>query len=387
MYPFPAFPHLGHAVHELIRALRRIPGDQHEVYCFLSPHGTRILSPFLRRYRIQAEILRRGAHEPGLHLRPIPILPMKALDRWISPLWQRFALARVGAEAHADLLHVHTCIDLALGAAIFRKRSGIPLVVTLRRELAVCAGQDWKIRTIVAGLRQADAVVAPSRHLARRCCALIGRSVEVIPSGTDPLFDEPPPGRPARNRRILYAGILDRNKGILALLGAARGLAARGVDFEVVVIGDGPLRDRARDLAQGLPVRFLGELPPLAVREQMRQSRLLCVPSYTETLGLVYLEAMKQGLPVIGRQGTGIDGMGQMGRDYELVRDDAGLAPLLARLLADPEHLDRLADNGRKLAAGWTWDESARRHRALYARLTGKGDAGASANAGTEANP
>jgi len=57
------------------------------------------------------------------------------------------------------------------------------------------------------------------------------------------------------------------------------------------------------------------------------------VPSYTETLGLVYIEAMKQGLPVIGRRGTGIDGMGKAGRDYEVIESNTELPGILRELL------------------------------------------------------
>jgi len=84
---------------------------------------------------------------------------------------------------------------------------------------------------------------------------------------------------------------------------------------------------------------------------------------------LVFIEAMKQSLPVIGRANAGIDGMGVRGMHYELVDEDSQLPVVLGSLMNDNEKRNRLALAGRELASSWTWCGAARETGELYKRL------------------
>lgn len=74
-------------------------------------------------------------------------------------------------------------------------------------------------------------------------------------------------------------------------------------------------------------------------------------------------------MPVVGRAGTGIDGLGEQGVHYELVESDASIASLLGALMKDDPKRARLAENGRTLASQWTWKQAAQRHVKEYERL------------------
>lgn len=380
MYPLPGEMYNGHAVQELAYALREFcPGHHADVYLFISPIGKRLLARFSEKYQIKADALKAGPYEPGLHFRPIPILPKNMLARWINPFWQRHILSNIGANIECDLIIVHMCNHLSYGAVLAGEKRGVPVVLELQRDMDNPGSHpSWKKKLLFGAVKMAGAVVSPSAHLAAKCRNATGRDVQIIPSGTDALFDEKPPSNLSRKRRVLFIGTLDANKGIKALLQTSLKLFANGINFELFIVGgsyvgEHSLRLELEKLAQGHPqVRFLGRLTAEEVREQMRQAQLMCVPSYTETFGLVYVEAMKQGLTVIGRHGTGIDGMGEAGRDYEVISNDEELYSLLPALLEDDGRRLRLAEAGQRLAANWTWKNTALQHMAIFERLVDK---------------
>lgn len=375
MYPLPGAMHNGHAVQKLAYALREFcPGHRVDVYLFISPIGKRLLARFSEKYQIKANALKAGPYEPGLHFRPIPMLPKNMLARWINPFWQRHILSNIGANIECDLIFVHMCNELSYGAVLAGGKRGVPVVLELQRDMDNPGSHpSWKKKLLFDAVKMADAVVSPSAHLAAKCRNATGQEVQIIPSGTNTLFDEKPPPDLSRKRRVLFVGTLDRNKGIEALLKASLKLFASGVSFELYIVGQGTLRSKLQLMAKGYPnVCFLGNIKPDAVRDQMRHSKVFCMPSYTETLGLVFLEAMKQGVAVIGRKGTGIDGMGVAGKDYEVIENDAQLPTVLRTLLSDEARRLKLAAAGQRLAKDWTWENTALKHMAICKQLIHK---------------
>lgn len=380
MYPLPGEMHNGHAVQKLAYALRKcFPSHQVDVYLFISPIGKRSLAKFSTKYRIKANALKNGPYEPGLYFRTMPVFPKDMFSRFTNPFWQRHVLPKIGENIECDLILVHMCNCLSYGAVLAGEKRGIPVVFELQREMNDPDNlPPWKKKLLFEAVQMADAVVSPSVHLAAKCYSATGQEVEIIPSGTDTLFDEKPPSNLLRKRRVLFVGTLDANKGIKALLQTSLKLFAAGVNFELIIVGENFYGDRSfqlklEKLAQGhSQVKFLGNISPHEVRKQMRQAQLLCVPSYTETFGLVYVEAMKQGLPVIGRHGTGIDGMGKAGEHYEVIKSDNDLGVLLQALLSDEPRRLRLAEEAQRLVANWTWENTALQHMAIFKRLRGK---------------
>ena len=83
--------------------------------------------------------------------------------------------------------------------------------------------------------------------------------------------------------------------------------------WDYTIIGDGPEEERLKKLSKKLKinhkVHFAGRLPRKQVFEQLKQHHIFVMPSYPETFGLAYLEAMAAGCIVIGTKGWGIDGI------------------------------------------------------------------------------
>lgn len=105
--------------------------------------------------------------------------------------------------------------------------------------------------------------------------------------------------------RLVFVGRLSPEKGVDVLFDAVGRLQEAGVQVHLDVIGDGPLRSQLQDLANARfapgVVRFRGSLPwGKALFSAIRESDVLVLPSWTEGLSLVLVEAMSQGLPCIG---------------------------------------------------------------------------------------
>jgi glycosyltransferase involved in cell wall biosynthesis len=244
-----------------------------------------------------------------------------------------FRRAAARAAENADLIHAHW-----LPSAWAAEPLGKPVVAQVwGTDVALARRVPWAARGILAS---AEAVVAPSTELARDAEALGARSVHVIPSGTDVPKNVPAPDDPPH---VLYAGRLSREKGILELVEAARGLP-------LVVAGDGPLRDRVPDA--------LGMLPHEELVTHYARAAVVACPSHREGFGVVCAEAMAHGRPVVASSVGGLVDLVEDGVTGILVEpgDVAGLRGALDRLLGNADLRARMGDAAReRIRAHFAW--------------------------------
>jgi glycosyltransferase involved in cell wall biosynthesis len=256
---------------------------------------------------------------------------------------------RVARRVDADLLHAHWLL-----AGWVAEKSGKPYVVQVwGTDVELARRAPWLARRV---LRRARLVIAASNDLAERARALGAREVRVIPSGVDV---PPQVGEEAEPAEVLYAGRLSPEKGVLELLEAAQGM-------NLVVAGDGPLRDRV-PFARGFVQH--DELQQLYAR-----AAVVACPSRREGFGVACLEAMAQGRPVVA---TSVGGLLDLVVDGETgivvpPRDPAALRSALERLLADPDLRRRLGTAGRDRArTHFSWEEVTDATLAAYAEAVG----------------
>jgi glycosyltransferase involved in cell wall biosynthesis len=256
---------------------------------------------------------------------------------------------RAARRVDADLLHAHW-----LPAGWVAAQSGKPYVVQVwGTDVELARRAPWLARRVLRGARL---VIAASNDLAERAKALGARDVRVIPSGV-----ELPEGvgNEAEPAEVLYAGRLSPEKGVLELLEAARGL-------NLVVAGDGPLRDRV-PFARGFVEH--DELHHLYAR-----AALVACPSRREGFGVACLEAMAHGRPVVATRVGGLLDLVVDGETGIVVppRDPGALRSALDRLLADPELRRRLGLAGRERARTlFSWEHVTDATLAAYAEAVG----------------
>lgn len=127
-----------------------------------------------------------------------------------------------------------------------------------------------------------------------------GLRIPALPLGVDDCFFSPAPRRLPATRRLAFIGRLDASKHVdwLADLFAGSDLHARGYTLDI--IGDGPLGPALHSRHATTPgLRLLGRMTPAQVAEHLRETHLVVHPSGLESFGLVVLEAMAAGVPVI----------------------------------------------------------------------------------------
>ncbi|MDE6844900.1 MAG: glycosyltransferase family 4 protein [Lachnospiraceae bacterium] len=156
--------------------------------------------------------------------------------------------------------------------------------------------------------------------------------------------------------KILYAGVLIEQKGIQKVL-KAMALLNHRFQYEFWIVGAGEYEKELRELVMSLnlteDVFFLGWKSRQEVMQYMQEAEIFIMPSYHETLGLVYLEAMSMGCITIGSKKEGIDGIIVDGQNGFLVDpyDEKDIAKTINRIVnLNREELKRISDNAMDIA-------------------------------------
>jgi colanic acid/amylovoran biosynthesis glycosyltransferase len=179
--------------------------------------------------------------------------------------------------------------------------------------------------------------------------------IQIVRCGVDDLFlsgsVEPMP----EARQLLSVGRLSEQKGQLLLVEAAAMLKSRGVDFKLVIVGDGELRRPIESLiaSRGLEsnITLAGWKNAAEIRQLMIDSTALVMPSFAEGLPVVVMESLALGRAVLSTYVAGIPELVENGVSGMLVPagDSVALADAMQQLLATPaDLLQRLGENGRQ---------------------------------------
>jgi colanic acid/amylovoran biosynthesis glycosyltransferase len=174
--------------------------------------------------------------------------------------------------------------------------------------------------------------------------------VKIVHCGLEPAFYEIAPFQMPEKPRLVCVGRLCEQKGQLLLIEAAKGLADKDVDFELVLIGDGEMRAEIEQLLLKYDltsrVHITGWLSSDQVREEILASRALVLPSFAEGLPVVLMEAMSLRRPVISTYVAGIPELITTNQNGLLVPSGSltELTTAMEILLLKP--LDQLAQMG-----------------------------------------
>ena len=321
-------------------------------------------------------------HEVSLVTRPHSALadrleggPVQIRRRSLVGWWEPWGVASLAAwlrRSGAEILHTHLPRDHYLAACA---TLGTPVVNVGTRHQLHCFRHRPLKRPFLGRL---SAMVAVSNAVARglkRQDVLDPRRVVVIPNGVE---DAAAGAAPIDLRRLAgvsaeapvvgAVGRLCPSKGLEVLLRAAAILRPHHPELRILLVGDAPrgsghaaeLSRLAAKLGLGGAVVFCGYVPE--AERGMADLDVLAVCSAAEPCGLVSLEAMTRGVPVVATTTGGSPELVRDGREGYLVNpgDPTALAARLDRLLRDPELRSELGRRGQ---------ERVRRHFALAGML------------------
>jgi len=225
------------------------------------------------------------------------------------------------------------------------------------------------------GLRRADAV----RTISSYTSGLV-RELGVEPAAEFPafmdleLFSERPPVPLPPQAAALFVGVLELYKNVDGLARAWRLAAKRLPGVQLRIVGRGSRRSVVEQLVHELPAQtaWTERLTQAEVAHALDEATCLVLPSRSEGLGRVLVEAFLRGRPAVAMDVGGIRDVVEDGVNGLLVSSDSELADTLVRLLSDRVLAERLAAGARRSADRWlaTPEEYAARIDALVAPYT-----------------
>jgi phosphatidylinositol alpha-mannosyltransferase len=274
--------------------------------------------------------------------------------------WSRRGVRHALATFSPDLVHAHQPMVPSTGLwATLEARA--PVVGTFHSGAARARLYDLAAPVLRGAAARLAVRIAVSERAAAFERERIGGAFRVIANGVD--VERWANARPAdlgEGRKLLFVGRLDARKGFPVAIAAFERLAAHRDDLRLIVVGDGPERAAVDALPTLLRARvtMLGTVPNVELAPIHAACDLYLGPSTGgESFGMVLVEAMAAGLPVVASDTAGYDEVVTDGVDGLLVppSDPAALAGAAGRVLDDPKLAARLAAAGRERATAFAW--------------------------------
>lgn len=203
--------------------------------------------------------------------------------------------------------------------------------------------------------------------------------VQIVRLGGNPL-EATPPTNAAKGKDaiiLLSVGYLEERKGHTFMLQAVKRLRDEGYNLRYVIVGDGSQRQSLQAMTETLGIAdvvfFEGYRSHSEVWDYFAGCDIFALPSWNEAFGVVYIEALGLGKPVIGCEGEGgPEDLKSLGDCIELVkpRDVESLTHALRRLIDNPERRRQMGETGRKIVSEhFTWEQNAANTWVIYQQI------------------
>jgi glycosyltransferase involved in cell wall biosynthesis len=332
--------------------------------------------PYFYPYRFERLSSETGMYSALRHsLLAVLQLPIFLLIEW-------YYSSIIICRERIDLVHSHWIVPSGLvGAAvafIWRK----PHIITSHVLDANLFGKfRFFIPILSVIVRSADMITTNSTYTKQQIEGLVRLScpIRVIPMGVNPPDSPLVPGESCRNT-VLFVGRLVEWKGVDTLIRSMAGVRKVIPDSQLNIVGDGPLRDSLQHLVEdtGLTgsVRFYGKVNNEDLSKLYDSALVFVLPSRSyqglvmEGLGVVLLEAMSHGVPVIGSNVGGIPDIIEDGKNGFLFpgENENILADRIINLLSDSVLAERFRQEGfETVRTRFSWEAVSRQFSEIYA--------------------
>jgi phosphatidylinositol alpha-mannosyltransferase len=269
------------------------------------------------------------------------------------------------ADAEFDVVHYHEPLVPALPITVLRFHHGANVATfhaMARRNLGYYYGRPF-LKRYFKRLHACIAVSAPARDFIAR---YFSADYRIVPNGIDcsrfsPLLAPLEAVRTPGQSTVLFVGRLESRKGFPTLLEAYAQVRRRRADVRLVVVGDGPMRwgYEAETEGLGIPdVQFCGHVSAELLPRYYASADVFCAPATgRESFGIVLLEAMASGVPVLASDIAGFGQVVDSGVTGWLVppKQPDAWAGALQGLLDDAPARRAMGDAGVRKAKGYDW--------------------------------
>ena len=281
-----------------------------------------------------------------------------------------------------DLIHAHVALPDGFAGMKIAKKYKKPLFVTIH-------GQDFhdtifrnekcrrNLERIVNYSARTIAVSEKLKKIGEKYLQINSNKIVVIPNGisiSDIYREQSKISQEYHGRKIILSvSRLTKAKGIDLNLKAISKLKRKYPHIIYLIVGEGKEKENLEELVNKLNlksiVKFIRELPHHKVMEYMAACDIFSLPSWMEGFGVVYIEAMAHGKPVIGCQGEGIEDFVKDGKTGLLVkpRDVDSLANVMDCLLCNADEAQAMGERARKVVLeDYTWEKNAEKISKIY---------------------
>ena len=290
----------------------------------------------------------------------------------------REKLEEILASERFDILHVHCPVSPVLPLLALRIAKQ-PIVGTFHSTVTSDLAFRLFRRALLPSYRRIDRTLAVSE--AARSCVLrhFPGPVDILPNGVNPERFRPGLKRLERfddgTPNILFVGRHDPRKGLPELMRACDALARSSVPFRLIVVGDGSLRRRIERMASGPlvgRVHFEGRVSNAHLPRYYASADVFCSPARGgESFGMVLLEAMASGVPIVATDLPGYRTVLDPGVQGLVVppRDSAALGQALESLLRRPELRMEMGARGIETSKRYAWSAIVERLEGVFHSL------------------
>ncbi|MBE6655680.1 MAG: glycosyltransferase family 4 protein [Ruminococcaceae bacterium] len=309
----------------------------------------------------------------------------KKIDRLWFGYKQRKIINDVTAKidcASYGCIHAYTLFTDGNTAMELSKKYDVPFVVAVRNvDVNVFFEKMIHLRSKgIKIMQKAKAIFFLSeayrkqvfqKYVPRKYYNTLLKKTHIIPNGIDDFWFENPPteeNKLDKPIKLIYAGRIDRNKNILTTQKAMAILREKGYDVSLTVVGKVADDKVFSEIKVDPYTECLPAQPKEQLLELYRKHNIFVMPSFTESFGLVYAEAMSQGLPVVYSEGQGFDAQfpeGMVG--YHVSAHDAqDVADGIEKII---NRFSQITPNVISAARSFNWEEITKRYDAIYSAI------------------
>lgn len=282
-----------------------------------------------------------------------------------------------------DLIHAYTLYTDGNAARVLSEKYGIPYVVAVRNTdvndflKKMIHLRKRGLKTLFAAeevffLSDAYRRQVFEKYIPQKYQEAIKKKTHIIPNGIDEFWFENPPEQgkaiDKKHIKLVYAGRIDKNKNIQTTQKAMEILRRQGYKTTLTVVGKIQDEKEFQIIKNNRYTICLPAMRKEKLIDAYRESDIFIMPSFTESFGLVYAEAMSQGLPVIYSKGQGFDNQfpeGSVG--YHV---DSGspndVAAVIKRVV---ENYEQIQVNCVPSSHCFTWDYICQEYSELYKKI------------------
>lgn len=320
------------------------------------------------------EGLSRESMEDGFYVHRITLPKVRFLR--IILFWIKVLMAL--KKIKPDIVHAQS---IGVGTSGFLVKSFLkkPYVVWGRGSDVY---RSWMFKKPISKLvlKNADAVIALTEDMKKEIEMICNKNVFVIPNGIDIKRFKNLSKENIRKRLkitndekiIIFVGRLEDIKGVKYLIEAMKSIKQKDKNIKLMLVGDGEDRGKLERLVKELDLEenviFIGKVPNEKVPEYMVVSDVFVLPSLSESFGIVNLEAMASGLPIVATKVGGLPEIIKDGENGFLVepKNTKEITEKVLLLLEDIELNKRIAEKNKEEVKKYSWGNVAEKLEEVY---------------------